>query len=104
MAFVIANEVPTRNAVRLDRRGDLVTFADRHARIVLPGDNQDWLGQILDAIHGRDALLVFAHGRIPLISILGAAEVAAVRLRVLEKGDQIGNTDDVDRTANLAAV
>src|SRR5579862_8276795 len=80
MTFIFGHQIPHWCSLFLQCRYDLIVFTHWNTRIVLPGDHQHWLFDLLDIVHRRDALQKFAHLWIALIAVLDAPQISPVRL------------------------
>ncbi len=103
MAFVLGEEIPHRAAGAAHGFDHLPRFGFGHARVVealhdeeRPADGGG-LGQRADLVQEVADL------RHALVAVFGAAQVAAVVLRVFEKGEEIRDADAVDAAAEALA-
>src|SRR6266511_4020011 len=85
VALVLREEVPHGPAVPLYRGDHLLGLGVRHARVVAALDDEHRLRDLAGVREGRDRKKQLAHLRIPLVAVLGAAQVAPVRFGVLEE-------------------
>ena len=104
VALVEADEVPHRRPVALHGRDDLVRLGAGHPRIVRARDDEEGLSDGRGVGEGGDAGEERAHLRIPLVAVLGAAQILAVAARALEEADEIRDSDHVQGAADLVAV
>ncbi len=104
VAFVFGHNVPGGGSLLLEGFEDLIAFADRNARIVFAGDDHHGLLDFFDVVHGGDALQKFAHFGIAFIAVFHAAKIAAIRLGVFEKSNEVGRANDVNGASNAVAV
>ena len=96
MPLVLAEDVPDGAAPLADRGDDLLGLGDGDARVVLALDDQERHGDLRGVGQRGDPVEVLAHLRVALVAVLGAAEVAAVALGVLQEGDEVRDPHDVD--------
>src|SRR5437773_7410663 len=104
MTLVLGDEQPDGRTLFLQRVGDLLGFADWHARVVLSRDHQHGLLDFFDVVHWRDFLQELSHLRFAFVAVLHASQVAPIGFRVLEKGHQVRHAYDVHGAANPVAV
>ncbi len=74
----------------------------RHARIVAASHDEHGFGDLVRVIERRDFFEKLADLRIALVTVLHAAQIAAVRGRPLEKAHEVGNAHHVHGAADPA--
>ena len=78
------------------RVDDLLALANRDPGIVAALIDEQRHVDTLHLVQRRDALQMGAHIGIALVAIFLAAQVAPVRLRAFEEGDEVGYAKEVD--------
>src|SRR5690606_34481119 len=105
VSLVAGQHVPDLLSGFANGLDELLSLAARHARIVGAVGDEECASDGAGPAKRRDRLEMRAHLRIPLVAVLGAAQVLAIATGVGQEGDEVGNADDVDtRPQALAEV
>src|SRR6266436_3598669 len=88
VALVLRLQVPDRRSLLLQLGHHLLRFRVVDARVVLPLHDEDRLPDAVGVVERRNLRQELAHLRVALVSVLDAAQVAAIGLGVLQEGDE----------------
>src|SRR5690606_36180116 len=102
--FVQRIHVPHRLSLLPQRAHHLLRFRYGHPRVVLPLHDQHGNPNLFHVVQGTYPLQVSTRGRVALVAVLGAPQVPAIALGVLEESDEVADADHVHRGAQTVTV
>src|SRR5262245_38854607 len=104
MSFVPGQEEPDWTLIPAHACHYLLRFGPRHARVVSTGHDEQWLPDLFSVVERRDRGEKLGDLRIPLVTVLRPAKVAAVRFGIAKERREVRNAHDIEGAADPRVV